>query len=110
MKHENLTNKVMRLMLQKQKILLNQLENVTMVEETDDVGYFVSFSFPDSKPTMLNKKIELPNVVGKNKNGEYVVGFVLFIKNGLIDCLEGYTFGEQKWPDSDEDISLEIEQ
>lgn len=32
-------------------------------------------------------------------NINYGVGFVLFIKKGVLDFLEGYTYGNEKWSD-----------
>ena len=38
-------------------------------------------------------------------NQACTVGFALFISDGKISCLEGYTFGED-WPDTIETYSL----
>ena len=108
MKHENLTRKVINLLLNDNDILLNQFNHSTISEENDDVGYYANFSVDKTQVEVFKEKLPSRDVVGKTKDGKNIVGFVLFIKDGYLDCLEGYTFGNEKWPDLDEDISLEI--
>ena len=107
MKHNELTKRVIELMSTNNETLTIQFNASEIIEELDEVGYYANFSFPNkSEMPLLDSKF--PSVVGKNKDGRIIVGFVLFTKDGLIDCLEGYTFGSELWPESDEDISLEI--
>lgn len=107
MKHNELTKKVIELMSTNNKALKNQFNASIITEELDDVGYYANFSFPNKNELPL-LDFKSPSIIGKNKDGRIVVGFVLFTKDGLIDCLEGYTFGSESWPERDEDISLEI--
>lgn len=107
MKHNLLTKKVIELMSTNNETLMIQFNASKIAEELDDVGYYANFSFL-SKNGMPLLDSKLPSIIGKNKDGRIVVGFVLFTKDGLIDCLEGYTFGNELWPERDEDIYLEI--
>ena len=106
MKHTVLTKKVIELMSQNNKILLDQYNAATSTEESNDSGYYVDFKVNSNVAPLSTSK--LPSIIGKNKDGKIIVGFVLFLKNGYIDCFEGYTFGDEKWPNSDDEISIEI--
>ena len=106
MKHTVLTKKVIELMSQNNNTLLEQFNVATSTEESNDSGYYVDFKVNNTvSPLSTNK---LPSIIGKNKDGKIIVGFVMFVKNGYIDCFEGYTFGDEKWPNSDGEISIEI--
>ncbi len=106
MKHFELTKKVIELMSSKNEMLMKQFESAKVLEEVDEVGYYANFTIQNKDGfTPISKMI--PNIIGKNKDGKTVVGFVLFLKDGFIDCLEGYTFGDELWPQSDEEIILE---
>lgn len=107
MKHSELTRKVIKLMAENNEQLLTQFNAATIVEENDEVGYYVNFSFSNKNELPLLSS-KLPSIIGKNADGKIIVGFVLFLKDGYIDCFEGYTFGNELWPENDDDISLEI--
>ncbi|MEN6413984.1 MAG: hypothetical protein ABFC84_14675 [Veillonellales bacterium] len=67
--------------------------------EYSGTGFFTSFEIPDDISKLkTSKSIQLGDVVAEIKGVKDGVGFVLFIKNGVIDFLEGYTYGEEKWP------------
>ena len=106
MKHTVLTKKVIELMSQNNNTLLEQYNAATSTEESSDSGYYVDFKVNSNLAPLSTCK--LPSIVGKNKDGKIIVGFVMFVKNGYIDCFEGYTFGDEKWPKSDEEILIEI--
>ena len=109
MKHLELTNKVFALLSKNNKELADQFAVSIKTEETDGAGYFVNFAFDKDNIVPLSNT-NFPDIIGKDKNGKIIVGFVLFKKNGLIDYFEAYTFGNENWPDSDEDIILEFAQ
>lgn len=106
MKHIVLTKKVIELMSKDNSLLLEQFNAATYTEESNDAGYYVDFKVSNSANQLSTSK--LSSIIGKNKDGKIIVGFVVFVKNGYIDCFEGYTFGDEKWPSSDEEISIEI--
>ena len=68
------------------------------------VGFFVDFAVPESVPrldrllgTELNFKLGDVGAIFEDVNVE--VGFVLFVRGGRIHMLEGYTYGDETWPE-----------
>ena len=63
--------------------------------ELTGVGFFTHFAVPASAPRVAALNAEmgadatLTNGIG--------VGFVLFIRDGMLSMLEGFTYGE-RWP------------
>lgn len=107
MKHLNLTNKVISLLSINNKELEHQFKIAAIIEEDDGAGYFANFNFEKNNVERIKNK-NFPDLIGKDKDGKIILGFVLFTKDGFIDYLEGYTFGNENWPENDDDISLEI--
>jgi len=107
MKHEKLINDVMNLLLDDKPILKEQFKSANITLEDDPVGFFANFTFEkfDNIKTDTDNST-FGNVYGLDKSGEDIVGFVLFLKNGIIDSLEGYTYGNDFWPDDDSKIIL----
>ena len=61
------------------------------------VGFFTDFEIPEDTPRVIETvKYGYGNVSGKINNID--IGFILFIKDGIIICLEGYTYYDS-WPD-----------
>lgn len=110
MKHETLARKVLNIFAKNNDILSNQINLASTKEECDEVGFFINFEFRDKRHIKPIITKDMPDVYGLNKEGKTIVGFVLFITDGYIEMLKGYTFGNEKWPDSDEDIILEVAQ
>src|SRR5712672_364039 len=81
-----------------------ELANVTSREMTG-VGFFTKFVIPDEARLPGNLSFELSDVSGSAKNVTHGVGFVLFIRDGAISMLEGYTYDEP-WPDKLQDLKL----
>jgi hypothetical protein len=67
--------------------------------EFSGVGFFTSFSVPENclKLPRLDS-FHLGGVSGEINGISNGVGFVLFIEQGVIHMLEGYTYGDQRWP------------
>lgn len=62
------------------------------------VGFFTTFQVPDSAPHAASGRSFAFGDVSAEVNGlSNGAGFVLFVKNGIIDTLEGYCYDE-KWP------------
>jgi len=58
-------------------------------------GFYTYFSIPDNIEKLNNKNFQFGDV-GANIEGLCNgVGFLLFITNGKLDFLEGYTYGEE---------------
>jgi hypothetical protein len=70
--------------------------------EFTGVGFYVNFDLPKHVPRLhevLRVKPEfwLTGVKATVDSLEHGVGFLLHVKDGLLDFLEGYTYGES-WP------------
>ena len=99
-----LENEVMRMLLSGEHPMLNILKNQwenSKIEKVDlsGAGFFIKYQ-------VLDNLLIIPNHVDFSFGDVYVdliglddvIGFVLFIKDGRIDTLEGYTTGDI-WPD-----------
>ena len=67
--------------------------------EMTGVGFFTHFDVPPEVPRVLGQpKFWLGDVYGAAENIQDGVGFVLFVTEGALSMLEGYTYDEP-WPD-----------
>jgi hypothetical protein len=70
----------------------------TARREFTGVGFFTYFAVPSgSERAHLSGQIVLTDVWATVKGLEHGAGFVLFVVDGLLDMLEGFTFDEP-WP------------
>jgi hypothetical protein len=68
--------------------------------ELTGVGFFTRFFVPDSAPRLTDKPSFVFGDVSAEVNDlEHGAGFLLFVTDGAIDVLEGYSYDEP-WPDS----------
>ena len=71
--------------------------------EFTGVGFFTYVVVGGADPVSLPDGVVQPPIVGdvriEAENLQHGAGFVLFVKSGLLDLLEGYTFGHEPWPD-----------
>lgn len=109
--HYKLMKEVMNMLLdgdsEELKKLKKQFINSKKIEENSSVGFYINFEVEDDEIYKIeNKTFQLGNVYG-SVDGQYAsVGFILFVKNGKLLMLEGYTNGSiEEWPD-DEKIIL----
>jgi hypothetical protein len=83
--------------------------------EFTGVGFFSNFSKRDLGTNELDSLLlpiesrTISTSVSATLNNKILVGFVLFIENGHLDCLEGYTFGDDTWPEIIESYELSVE-
>ncbi len=67
--------------------------------EYTGVGFFIEFEHPDDVVRLAtSKSIRFGDVVAELDGLEHGAGFLLFIDNGLITMLEGYTNTNEAWP------------
>lgn len=95
---KNVINKLLENSTPTNSILKKQYKNAIISREFTGSGFFSTFKVPDSiprltPPTTFNLSNLLCDINGISEFG----GFLLFIKNGAIFCLEGYSF-ENEWP------------
>ena len=81
-----------------------QLAHATIAKrEFSGVGFFTEFVVPVDAPVRRNlPSMEIGNVGAEFRSLQHGAGFVLFIRDGVVSMLEGYTYDEP-WPtDTDE--------
>ncbi len=62
------------------------------------VGFFTRFSLPDDAPKLPDEAtFHIADVAADINDLKHGAGFVLFIEDGQIETLEGYTYDEP-WP------------
>lgn len=68
--------------------------------ESSGVGFFTEFGHPDDVSRLpTSKSIRFGDVLAEVDGLEHAAGFVLFIDNGLITMLEGYSNANETWPE-----------
>lgn len=80
-------------------MLKKQIAASSIEREFTEVGFFLNFKVQDLNIIRLPNNISttLGNINASIEGLEYGAGFVLFLKEGVIDTLEGFSYGE-KWP------------
>lgn len=66
--------------------------------EMTGVGFFTTFKVPRASPKVANcKSFKFGDVTAKFPGLQRGAGFLLYIKSGTLELLEGYTYDEP-WP------------
>ncbi len=83
------------------RILLEQWKSSKIKKlEFTGAGFFVDYDVPNSAPVLEGKpNLSFGNVGAEISDLKYGAGFVLFVKNGVIATLEGYSYNEP-WPNN----------
>ena len=71
-------------------------------------GVYVDFMFPSDVPRFdrsISLMEEMPKLPGHHPNLVAGAGFILWCKDGLISCLEGFTY-DGDWPKDERRFSL----
>ena len=90
------------------KNLRPQLAGIEVIKrEFTGSGFITSFRVDSSlvPGVLLGKDFKFGDVVADIENLEHGAGFVLYISNGAIDALEGYSF-EEPWPERISEFKL----
>jgi hypothetical protein len=112
MDHEIFEKKLMEMLLAGEDNVLNKLrkqyESAKVTSrEFSNVGFYTSFSMQNEHDFSLgDKTFHIGDVDGVINGIEGAVGFILYIKNGIISLLEGYTNAIDKWPKTNDEIIL----
>jgi hypothetical protein len=88
--------------------LRKQLENATISSrEFSGVGFFTRFSYPKTvQPLSLPvKNLEFGDVGAEIRGIQHGAGFLLFVRDGFLQTLEGYTYDEP-WPKDTDTFKL----
>lgn len=74
--------------------------------EFSGVGFFCMMALPPHAPTVEDpRSFHLGDVNAEIQGLQHGAGFVLFVRDGRLEMLEGYTYGEP-WPEHSEKFSL----
>ena len=78
--------------------LRRQLNSATVAgRNLTGVGFFTDFHIPEDVPRLSKpKELVVGDVVGELSG--VPCGFLLFIKDGALRTLEGFVYGNDKWP------------
>ncbi|KLU63530.1 hypothetical protein CEB3_c01070 [Peptococcaceae bacterium CEB3] len=88
-------------------ILRKQYENAVKRRDFTGVGFYTNFEVPSSIPKLEGTlTFKIGDVDCQMSELKYGIGFVLFVKNGSISVLEGYTNGNEQWPEAITDYSF----
>jgi|LSQX01.2.fsa_nt_gb hypothetical protein len=62
-------------------------------------GFYTDFSVTDNSLYLSNDvNIELGDIHAEINGLKYGAGFIVFVRNGVISLLEGYSYGDDVWP------------
>lgn len=116
MKHNKLADRVMNLLLDGEdevlSVLRDQYKNANIIsEEDEEAGFYINYQVNTALiiPNNYNTTFQIGDVDGTVDNIDEAVGFILYIKNGYIAMLEGYTNVIDKWPKLDSQIVLKYD-
>ncbi len=74
--------------------------------EFSGVGFFTNFSVADDAQKIVGKQnLQISDLSAELENVKNGVGFILFISDGYLKCLEGFTFDEP-WPSNSMIVSF----
>jgi hypothetical protein len=65
--------------------------------EYTGAGFFLSFDVPLDAPALATKDFRFGDVNAAVDGLQYGAGFVVFVRGGRLDTLEGYSY-EEPWP------------
>ena len=98
----DLEQQVMRRIIDWQTVVSPDIEREFSVSsfgtrELSGTGFFSHFVVLTDPPLIAPPSFEI-SVDSLLQSGE-AAGFTLFVRNGRLECLEGYTYGDTPWPD-----------
>jgi hypothetical protein len=88
-------------------VLRDQLKHAQVrSREMTGVGFYAEFALPfDAVRIKSQPNFKLGDVTGKATNVQHGLGFLLYVTDGGIAMLEGYTYDEP-WPDEVQGLVL----
>ena len=86
--------------------LRNQLELCTIGKrELTGFGFYTTFVVPENIHRDKGNDFKIGDVFGRIAGVDNGAGFLLYVKNGVLDMLEGYSYDEP-WPSSIDEFEL----
>lgn len=90
-------------------LLRKQADSVTTTRRRmTESGFWVEYRVDTSEYNVSDRDFHLGDVFGTSNELHNGIGFVLFVRDGQIKAMEGYTFDE-KWPKQLDNIDLKYE-
>jgi len=80
------------------RILKSQIDMARITCRNTGAGFFLSFDVPDTCSRVTPEKCRIGDVTATIAGLKYGAGFVLFVNDGFVRQLEGYSY-EEPWPD-----------
>lgn len=110
---EQLEKKLMEMLLTNPhpvaKILMNQYQHSKITStEYSGAGFFTNFKVKYNVEKAPKNNFEITGIVADIGEQKDALGFVLFIRDGYIKMLEGYTLLIDFWPDNYKDVVLKF--
>jgi hypothetical protein len=91
------------------ELLRFQVRSARVRREWTGAGFWTEFTVDPSTPRLANRgPFQIAGVYGRHPELEAGVGFTLFVDDGAVGSLEGYTY-EEAWPTNLEVLKLEQE-
>jgi hypothetical protein len=112
MNQEQLEKKLMEMFLHGDEPVLEKLREQYRNSETKSrkytgVGFYTYFKILSGiAPLISIKNFEITDVTATLDQKDHALGFVLFIRDGYISWLEGYTMAIDDWPDDYSKMNL----
>jgi hypothetical protein len=73
--------------------------------ELTGVGFFVDFQVPSGCHRLGDRHFVIGDVIGELDGLQHGAGFLLFVRDGIIKMLEGFSYDEP-WPEEVRDFKL----
>jgi len=81
-------------------ILRTQAEALKVLDrEFTGVGFYTKISAPPELERTNKRSLVFGDVEAEIPELENGAGFLLYVENGLLHMLEGYTYGSERWPE-----------
>lgn len=116
MKHIRLANQVMTMLLDGNDEVLLMLrkqykKSAVVSEEYSEVGFYIDYQIDKGLKVSdeYNGTFQIGDVDGEVNNINEALGFILYVKNGYLTMLEGYTNIIDSWPETDSKIKLKYD-
>ena len=80
------------------ELLRAQLQSAQVRREWTGAGFWTEFAVEQAAPRLARRaRLQITGVYGHHRDLKAGVGFTLFVEDGAVSSLEGYTY-EEPWP------------
>jgi hypothetical protein len=67
--------------------------------EMTGVGFYTTLAVTPGLHRLDNRSFTFGDVIAEIPGVRNGAGFLLYVQNGLLHMVEGYTYGDESWPD-----------